>query len=115
MQTEYFITYGCYLELVASKLILTHTAEATPQQIDKYLSSELYELALETTNGWVGSNGFGEEFDSEEEEYRCEEERELVENALEYNYVAWNQEQHAGKCIYGANPNVSTDEWTLRL
>lgn len=87
---EYFVTWGCYLEMVAAK--------CTTDKPEDAINEALYWMAREATEGCVGMHGF--DVDEDEENYE-EAERELVENAVNYYFEPWNEKEHAPKCTYG--------------
>lgn len=86
---EYRAVYGCYLERNEFKLITDLPEEA--------ISEQLYQLAYQSTDGWVGMHGFcpEEDFEDMDEDERSEAVHEEIENALEYFFEPWKPEHEA--------------------
>lgn len=109
---EYFITWGCYMSRDASKLIVTHEDDATEECLEDAICKELYQIAYEATDSWVGMHGFDIDEEDKADEEEAEEVRHmLIEENLEYTIVAWDEEEHASSCIYGYATEPATIEW----
>lgn len=107
--TELFGRYGCYLENCDQKLVVTHPADWTKEQLDEAVTMEyLYPSARENVEGWDGMHGFEGEEDEDEETYN-----ERMEDAAEYYCEPWNEEEHAPHCTYGGDTEPATVELEL--
>jgi len=101
----YLAGYGCYLDNTEFKLL----SDLPEEEIIK----ELYERAIEATNGWVGCHGFADEeyenFDSQEdyEEYV----KQAVDENADYYLEEWDEEEHAPRCTYGYDTGPVTETW----
>lgn len=88
------ITFGCYLETCHEMVIVTNRDTLTEADHEKINRDHVYEMAYETTQGWVGSHGFCE--DEEDDEHEC-----IEEEAFYYSEV-YDPEEHDG-FLMGSN------------
>ena len=94
MIKEVYCEVGCYLDLEIFKGVVTYPDSWSEEQMNEALIDDLYQMAKESTEGWYGSHGFGEE-DEEDEEVIIQE----VEEACEYWWRPWTVEDE-GSCTY---------------
>ena len=88
MANKYFVEYGCYLE----KIEMIVTAEFGIHA----MRDMIYELAIETTDGWLGMHGFlcgcyDEDTDELSYEDCC---RTTIEEAAEYSVTEYSEDIH---------------------
>jgi hypothetical protein len=106
MKTEFFIEYGCYLEMIAEKVVVEHSKSASLEVIRDWLEEIVWEPAIDSVQGWYGQHGFeigGEEEDEEEIYQYCVDHTDC--------FVAlWDEEEHGGKV--GADAPVDEYEYS---
>ncbi|QIG66291.1 hypothetical protein KNV09_gp116 [Vibrio phage Athena] len=95
------ITFGCYLETCHEMVLVTNRDTLTEAEHDKINSEVVYPMAIETTDGWVGSNGFCEDLDD------AEDIEEAVEDEAFYYSEIYDPEKHDG-FLMGCQ-----DEWQI--
>ena len=81
-----FVRYGCYLGMDYEVWDVTDS--------DEVLDKELYQLAYQETEGWVGSHGFAE--DEEGEALEGEEGHMAVDEACDWGFELYNPKEHDG-------------------
>lgn len=86
-----FASYGCYMNLVTEIIEIPKGLSLT-----EFVDNEVYRLAYEETESWVGNGGFAaeerEEFDSDDE--YCEYVHEEIESNLEFYAEEYNPDEH---------------------
>lgn len=97
-QREIFGYYGCYLQKESVHWVITYPDEWTEAQFDEAICDQLYEMSYEVTQSFVGLHGFCDFYDEEmSEEEESERIHEEIEQAADFHWEDWNEEEHRGE------------------
>ena len=96
MNSEFFVSYGCYVGYENVHVVVAHNENMSEQDIMDYLCEEFHPRALEVCESYYGLHGFEAE-DEDDEEAMVE----YIEEHAEVSVEQWDEVEHLGSVTHG--------------
>jgi hypothetical protein len=95
MKTEFYVSYGCYINMEAEKVIVTYPDSWDLDTVEEKLRDRYHPMAIEVGESYYGLHGF--EIDSwEDEDDQAEDIATFLEEQAEVIVEVWNEAEHSG-------------------
>jgi hypothetical protein len=97
MKTEFYVSYGCYINMEAEKVIVTYPDFWDFNKVEAALIDEYHSRAIDVGDSYYGLHGFEIDlWEEEEEDEQANAIADFLEDQAEVIVEVWDEDAHAG-------------------
>ena len=97
MKTEFYVSYGCYINMEAEKVIVTYPDSWDLDIVEEKLRDQYHSMAIEVGESYYGLHGFEmDSWDEDDEDDQAEDIATFIEEQAEVIVEVWDEVEHEG-------------------